>query len=269
MKEAVLEAQRGTLETPARVRAGGLAFTAGGNERVFGFRAYPTRHTPLEEQLVALWNASGRLEAVVVGEALGPLRTAALGVLATEVLAPPNAGRLGLIGSGVQAEAHALTLAAVRPLEQILVYSPNAKNRERLAHRLRAQGLPAEVAESAEDVCVCSNLLTLATNSPTPVIKTVWVQPGTHVCTLGPKERERHEFPRDLGNVASLLVTDSLEQLGAYPGGHILAGETVLSLGACLETPPARPADAITVFLSVGLAGTEVLLAEAMVKATS
>lgn len=267
MREAVLAAERGTLEAPARVHTGGLTFTAGGNARVFGFRAYPTRETPLEEQLVAVWNAAGRVEAIVLGGALGPLRTAALGALATEVLAPPDAGRLGLIGSGVQAEAHALSVAAVRPLEQVLVYSPSAENRQRLVGVLRAQGLPAEGAESAREVCVRSNLLTLATNSSVSVIETAWVQPGTHVCTLGPKEQERHECPLGLASAASLVVTDGLAQLGAYTGGHIFAGVEVLSLGSCLEHPPERSPEAITLFLSVGLAGTEVLLAEAMVEA--
>ena len=266
MRQAVLAAERGDLEAPARVHAARLTFTAGSSEHVFGFRAYNIRETAFDEQLVAVWNAQGRLEGVIAGEKLGPLRTAALGALATQTLAQSTSARLGLIGSGTQAEAHALAVASVRRLEQVLVYSPNTANRERLTDELRAQGLPAEAGGSAHEVCRRSDLLTLATNSSTPVIETSWVRPGTHVCTLGPKEQRRHEFPTDLANRAALIVTDSPTQLQSYKGGHLFADVPVVSLGACLELPPERTEDAITLFLSVGLAGTEVLLADAVLR---
>lgn len=266
MRRAVLAAERGDLEAPARVHAARLTFTAGSSEHVFGFRAYHTRETAFDEQLVAVWNVDGRLEGVIAGEKLGPLRTAAIGALATQTLAQPASARLGLIGSGTQAEAHALAVASVRRLEQVLVYSPNAANRERLAAELRAQGLSAEAADSAREVCARSDLLTLATNSSTPVIETSWVRPGTHICTLGPKEQHRHEFPADLANRAALIVTDSPTQLQSYGGGHLFVDVPVVSLGACLELPPERTSDAVTLFLSVGLAGTEVLLADAVLR---
>ena len=266
VRQAVLAAERGELEAPARVHAAQLTFTAGSSEHFFGLRAYSTRQTRFDEQLVAVWGSDGRLEGVVAGEKLGPLRTAALGALATQTLAKPEATKLGLIGSGTQAEAHALAVASVRQLKQVLIYSSNATNRERLAAELSAQGLPAQAADSAHEVCVRSDLLTLATNSSTPVIETAWIQPGTHVCTLGPKERHRHEFPDDLAGRAALVVTDSLEQFQSYRGEHFLADVASVSLGACLESPPERDPDAITLFLSVGLAGTEVLLANAMLQ---
>ena len=266
MRQAVLAAERGDLEAPARVHAAQMTFTAGSSEHFFGFRAYHTHRTTYDEQLVAVWNSAGQLGGVIVGEKLGPLRTAALGALATQTLAQPKAVKLGLIGSGTQAEAHALAVASIRQLEQVLIYSPNVTHRERLVAELHAQGLPAEAAASAQEVCTRSDLLTLATNSSTPVIETSWVEPGTHVCTLGPKERHRHEFPDNLADRAALVVTDSAAQLQSYPGGHLLSGVPTVSLGACLESPPKLSQDAITLFLSVGLAGTEVVLAEAMLR---
>ncbi|RJF72038.1 ornithine cyclodeaminase family protein [Deinococcus cavernae] len=267
MRRAVRAAERGELTAPARVHAADVTFTVGGSADVFGFRVYHTRDTPFDEQVVVVWDASGRIAGVVMGSELGPLRTSALGVLATQTLARPDASRLGLIGSGVQARHHALTLASVRELTQVLVYSRQAEGRERLAAELRAAGLPAQAANSAEEVCVASDLLTLATNSGTPVIQSEWVRPGTHVCTLGPKEEHRHEFPPELARRAAQVVTDSPTQLRGYAGGHVLAGENVMSLGACLTGGVTRHPDDITLFLSVGLAGTEVLLAQAILRA--
>ncbi|WP_211248877.1 ornithine cyclodeaminase family protein [Deinococcus frigens] len=264
MRAAVLAAESGELSAPARLHAADLTFTAGGTPQVFGFRAYHTRDTPHDDQAVVVWDASGRVRGIVIGGALGPLRTSALGALATQVLADPAAARLGLIGSGTQARAHALAVASVRELEAVTVYSRDPARREALAAELRCAGLPAVSAASAREVCENSNLLTLATNSAAPVIETGWIRPGTHVCTLGPKERNRHEFPADLAGMAALVVTDSPAQLAAYPGGHLFADAPVRSLGACLNDPPVRHAHDITVFLSVGLAGTEVLLADAL-----
>ena len=255
---------QGQLSAPPRLSAAGLTFTVGATPEAFGFRVYPSLETPLEEQLVAIWNVAGQVQGVIVGSALGPLRTSALGAVATEVMSNPAASRLGLIGSGVQARAHALAVAVVRPLSQISVYSRDAGNRQKLAAELRDLGLPAEAATSAEQVCAESDLLTLATNSPQPVIEAGWVRPGTHVCTLGPKEQERRELPPELAARCALIVTDSPAQLEASPGGHVLSGAAVRALGDCAQHPPPRRPEDITLFVSVGLAGTEVVLARAL-----
>ncbi|TSA82427.1 ornithine cyclodeaminase family protein [Deinococcus detaillensis] len=260
MRTALLLHASGHLTAPPRLRAAGLTFTVGETPDAFGFRAYPNVETPLEEQLVAVWNAQGQVEGVIVGSALGPLRTSALGAVATDVLSRPEASRLGLIGSGIQAKAHALAVATVRPLSRILIYSRDAVHREKLAAELMALGLPAKATASAEQVCTESELLTLATSSAKPVIRAEWVRPGTHVCTLGPKEKERHEFPPELAERCALIVTDSPAQLGA------LSGAAVRALGGYVQNPPSRRPEDITLFLSVGLAGTEVVLAQELLR---
>ncbi len=264
MRAALRLHAQGQLSAPPRLSAAGLTFTVGATSEAFGFRVYPSLETPLEEQLVAIWTMAGQVEGVIVGSALGPLRTSALSAVAAEVLSNPAASRLGLIGSGVQARAHALAVATVRPLSKILVYSRDAGNRQKLAAELAALGLPAIAAASAEQVCAESDLLTLATNSTRPVIQAGWVQAGTHLCTLGPKEQERHELPPELAPRCALIVTDSPAQLDAFSGGHVLADHPALSLAECVQSPPPRRPGDITLFASVGLAGTEVVLARAL-----
>ncbi|WP_161882280.1 ornithine cyclodeaminase family protein [Deinococcus alpinitundrae] len=249
------------LTAPPRLSAAGLTFTVGATPDAFGFRVYPNVKTPRSDQLVAVWNTQGQVGGVIVGSALGTLRTSALGAVATDVLARPDAARLGLIGSGTQAKAHALAVATVRPLSQILIYSRDAAHRQKLASELRDLGLPAEAAASAEQICAGSDLLTLATSSAQPVIEADWVRPGTHVCTLGPKEKERHELPLELAGRCALIVTDSPAQLEASPDGPILSGAAVRALSEYIQNPPPRRPEDITLFLSVGLAGTEVVLA--------
>ena len=86
--------------------------------------------------------------------------------------------------------------------------------------------------------------------------------------TVGPKQRGRSEFGLDLLESADLVCTDSLAQLHAYAPPSLVAtsrhAERVTSLGAIAAGAAAgRQDDAdLTLYLSVGLAGTEVHLLE-------
>jgi len=97
------------------------------------------------------------------------------------------------------------------------------------------------------------------------VIEAAWIARGAYVTTLGPKQQGRAEFGLDLAEAGSLLVTDSVEQVGAYDPPNLLAGTAherrLVSLGAfCAGEAGTTAPDGVRVFFSVGLAGTEVFL---------
>jgi len=105
----------------------------------------------------------------------------------------------------------------------------------------------------------------LATSSAVPVAEAGWLAPGTAVTTVGPKQAGRAEFGPDLPARAGVVATDSPAQLRAYEPPALLADAPAVPLGAILTGEhPGRPdADAVTLYASVGLAGTEpYLLAE-------
>ncbi len=142
-REALLQAARGELDAPPRVRTelGSLdyVFTAGAlADGSSGFRAYRAGQ-PAGDQLVAVWDADGALTGLVVGEELGARRTGALGAVAGDALARPDAHTVGLVGTGRQAWAQLWALAAVRDLRQVRVYSPSEQHREDFAARARSE----------------------------------------------------------------------------------------------------------------------------------
>lgn len=107
--------------------------------------------------------------------------------------------------------------------------------------------------------------MVLATSSPTPVIEVAWVNPGAYVTTLGPKQQGRAEFGLDLAEAALLMVTDSVDQIGAYDPPNVLASTAherrLVSLGALRAGEVDAPASGgLSLFFSVGLAGTEAFL---------
>jgi ornithine cyclodeaminase len=260
MRSAVLAAHRGDLVAPPRVRAGVLTFTAGRLAgKWYGFRCYNTHLGG--QQLVAVHaEPSGELAAVAVGVALGAYRTGALGGVAVDALARPDAVSIGIIGAGRQAWTQLWAIAAVRGLTDVAVFARTPEHSAAFAARASAQlNLAARAVTTAERAVRDRDIVVLATSSATPVLDAAWLGPGTAVSTVGPKQIGRAEFGPDLPGRARVIVTDSLAQLRAYEPAAVLAGLPVAPLGAVLsgELPGRTGEDDITLYASVGLAGTE------------
>ncbi len=279
MRQAVLAAEEGRLVAPPRVSAdlgqGRVVFTAGALDgEWFGYRSYDTFDNDPGQQLVVLHAAdTGYVRAVALGSALGRLRTGALGGLAVSILAPAEAATVGIIGSGHQAWAQIWAISAVRSLQHVSVYSKTPAHAAQFARRVtRELGLTCAVAPTAEHAVRDKHVVVLATSSSTPVVRPEWLMPGSHVTTVGPKQLGAAEFDLALVEASHRVVTDSPAQLDAYSPAAIVAGSRhagrVESLGVVARRPPSRnPSDPrISLYLSVGLAGTEVYFLSRVVK---
>jgi len=180
--------------------------------------------------------------AIAIGNELVPRRTGAIGAVAADALAPSHAGVVAIIGSGTQAYTQLWALAAVRDLREVRVYSRDPARRaafaKRVAPLVEGSCRPTPHARAAIEG---AQIVILATNSSTPVIDASWIGPGTYVTTLGPKQQGRAEFGPDLPEAASLLVTDSPEQIAAYHPPNVLVGTPTRS-GSCRSerSAPAR-----------------------------
>lgn len=273
VRSAILAGYEGTLLAPPRVRAdlgdGHLVFTAGRlrAQELFGFRAYDT--VAGAEQLVAVWGSrDGRLSALVHGSELGARRTGAIGAVAVDAAAKPGAVRVGLVGAGPQAWAQLWAMRAVREVEEVVVASRRPERAEAFARRATDElGVTTRATRSVENAVRDRDVVIVATNSPVPVLDADWIAPGTHVTTLGPKTASRHEVPAALAHRASVVLTDSPAQAAGYPEPHVFSTDSMVDLGAVLAGAAAARTDPgqITVFCSVGLAGTEVALAAVLV----
>jgi ornithine cyclodeaminase/alanine dehydrogenase-like protein (mu-crystallin family) len=96
---------------------------------------------------------------------------------------------------------------------------------------------------------------------------------GTHVTTIGPKFAGRHELPLPVAGRAAIIASDSLAQVDSYPEPFMLAGtrdrDRMVELGALAagRVRWARHPGDVSLFVSVGLAGTEPYLAAAVLDA--
>ncbi|WP_341719633.1 ornithine cyclodeaminase family protein [Micromonospora sp. FIMYZ51] len=279
MRAALLAGYEGRLVAPPRAAVplggGRMVLTAGHLVgQWYGYRAYDTFGHPETEQLVVLHDGrTGAVRAVAVGEELGSRRTGGLGGVAVDALARPDAATLGVIGSGGQAWTQVWAAAAVRSLREVTVHSRSAARREAFAARVRAElDIPARAVDTARAAVRDRDVVVLATTSPTPVLAAADLAPGSHVNAVGFKQRDRAEFAADLLDRAAVLVSDSPAQATSYAPPMLAAeppyGSRLGDLGAVLAgaAPGRTGADQISVFCSVGLAGTEVFLLDRLVR---
>ncbi|MBB4234170.1 ornithine cyclodeaminase family protein [Rhizobium esperanzae] len=254
---------------------GDLVFTVGGilgEKPLAGFRVYETFEGAEHSQIVAVWSADdARLKGIVLGERLGNLRTGAIGGLAIRHLSAPDARTIGILGSGAQARTQLAAAAAVRKLDRARVYSRDAKNRVAFASEMQdALGFDIQPVGSAREAVAEADIVICATTSQTPVIHARDLRPGVHINTVGPKTRDGHELGLDIAAAAAVIATDSPEQTRAYASPFFLAGSGSEHRMADLADIIARKAagrgssEEITLFCSVGLAGTEVAVASAI-----
>ncbi|MGH8792174.1 MAG: ornithine cyclodeaminase family protein [Stackebrandtia sp.] len=268
-REAILAFHRGELVAPPRVHAelgdGRFAYTAGRLPgRWYGFRSYDTRPVSSGDQITAVHDdATGKLAGVAVGAFLGQMRTGAIGGVAADALAAPEARTMGLIGTGPQAWMQLWAICAVRKLTRVKVYSRDPERRGRFAaNAAEGNGIDVVAVDSAESAVSDVDIAVLATNSRTPVVDTAAIAPHAFVTTMGPKQVGRAEFDVSLAERSELIATDSPQQLRAYDPPFVLRdtshAERVVSLGAVLAGEVSRRPGAL--FCSTGLAGTEAYL---------
>ena len=277
VRQAFLANHRGELAAPPRhsVSFGGrgaLVFTIGGDAHAAGFRVYDTfpKEVP-DTQMVAVWDVDlGSLTGVVLGRTLGDMRTGAIGGLAIDLMARADAHLCAIIGSGRQARTQLMAAAEVRDLHRVQVFSRDGSRCEASAREMGSLlGLPVEAVGGAQEAVEGADLVICATGAGSPVLEASWLSPGTHVTTVGPKFKGRHETSVETAARADLIVTDAPAQIRAYPSPFFLA-ETphmarVGDLADLVAQPPEREAEAIGLFCSTGLAGTEVFVARALV----
>jgi thiomorpholine-carboxylate dehydrogenase len=205
---------------------------------------------------------TGEPLAVMDGRLITEMRTAAVSAAVTKYLAPPDSRVLGLLGSGVQAQAHLQALSRVRQFEEVRVWSRTAEHAASFAARNGAKAVTNEAAVRDADVVVT------ATNALEPILKGAWLKPGAHVNAVGsPRPTWRELDDAAMGNI---VVVDSRAAVRQEAGDVILSGASVFAeAGEIFAGIKEVPAAATTVFKSVGIAIEDLATAKLVYDAAS
>lgn len=222
------------------------------------------RGLPAVHALVTVLDATtGAPAAVISGEALTTLRTAAASALAADHLSAPDAGDLALVGAGVQARAHLQALAEVRTLRRLRVFTRTRAAGEKLAQWWSHQapdGPPLEVASSVSEAVRDADLVALCTTSSQPVVDNAALSPGTFVVTVGSFRPDHAEVPQETMETARVVVDHrdtGLAQCGSVVNAlaaGVLEPDRVETLGDIVASQERHHDDErVTVYGSVGL----------------
>ncbi|MDO8773009.1 MAG: NAD(P)-binding domain-containing protein [Burkholderiaceae bacterium] len=223
--------------------------------------------------LIALFDQQTMaLTALIDGNRVTGLRTAATAALAVDRLAPQRPLRVGVIGAGFEARGAFDCLAAVRQIQSVHVFSPTPASRERFADSFRpvleitAVASPEAVVQEA-DVVLCAT----RSRDETPVLRGAWLPAGATVVSLGSTLPEQREVDEETMARAVCIVADMPEEVAHDTGDAIAAARAGVDLSAKLvplsdlvagRLTPRRDASDIVLYKSVGSALQDIVIAE-------
>lgn len=230
---------------------------------------------PGVEYVIVLFDRqTSRIAAFLDANLLTGFRTAATSAAAVDLLAPAGGARLGIIGSGLEAAMHARAFASVRPLDEVVVFSPTPERREAFAQSLtRDIGVAARAVDSAQQAAEGANIVLAAARSrdEVPTLHAEWLAPQATLVSIGSTIPQQREIDVSVVNWADLIICDALNEVLEETGDMIAARQAGVevraksyALGALMrgEIDAQRSASRRPMFKSVGGGLQDIVIAE-------
>jgi len=214
---------------------------------------------------------TGKPLAVLEADKLTSIRTGAAGGVAAKHLSRGDSSHLVLIGAGEQAYWQALAIATVRDIEKVTVNDVSSESSSQLCAILEKQlKIPCETALFKDKALETADIVVTTTPVRTPIIKSEWVQPGTHINAIGADAEGKQEIEMvDIDNC--IVIVDDMEQ-ASHSGevnvpiskGQMQQSDIFSNLGHVIDQDLTirSSEEQITLFDSTGLAIQDLALAQ-------
>jgi ornithine cyclodeaminase/alanine dehydrogenase-like protein (mu-crystallin family) len=230
----------------------------------------PTRGLDAHQGSVLLHDGeTGELIAIMNASPVTEIRTAAVSAVATRALARPGAGRVAILGAGVQARAHVDAMRAVLEDPEIRVWARRLEAAEELAGQVGAT-----VAPSVDSALFGAEIVCTTTSASEPIVERRWLVTGAHVNAVGAFGPNR-ELDNETMSGASLFVDrreSALNEGGDYglaaADGAVGPDDIKAELGEVLAGmhPGREHEDELTVFKSYGIGVEDLATADLVVR---
>lgn len=158
--------------------------------KVIIFPGPQTRKDGTNQGIVPLFDTeTGALLAIVDGELITVVRTAATSAAATDVLARKDASSVAILGAGNQGKAHAEAMCSIRDIRKVYVWDQFPAAVEAACAVLREKlpqveiipcAVPEEAVRDADIVCTVTS-----TKGDAPFLKGEWLKEGAHLNAVG------------------------------------------------------------------------------------
>ena len=194
--------------------------------------------------------------AALDGRLITEMRTAAGSAAAARRLAAAAPGAVTIMGSGVQARAHARALAAVRPPGELRLWA-----RSEEAGRAAAEELGAVFVGDAERAVRGADIVACATSATEPILTGDWLKPGAFVTSVGWNGHDGREL--DDAAMAHTVIVESRDAARDQAGNVRGSGcEIFAEIGEIYAGARAVPDGATVIYDSVGIAIMDVAAAK-------
>jgi ornithine cyclodeaminase/alanine dehydrogenase-like protein (mu-crystallin family) len=207
--------------------------------------------TPLHthQAVIVLFSAqTGEPLATLDGRVITAWRTAAVSAVATQILAPPDARILAMLGSGVQARTHLAALQRVHKFAEVRVWSRNAEHAAQFANEIGARSMSLEEAVGGADV-ICT-----VTHSSEPFLRGEWLKPRVHINAVGAVGLIHRELDDAVMQNAAILVEQRAAAM-SESAEIVSSGSAIYAeLGELLAQTKLHPAAPKTIYKSLGVA---------------
>jgi ornithine cyclodeaminase len=213
---------------------------------------------------------TGKVAAMVGGNYLTALRTAAASAVSIKHLACKDAKVMGMVGAGHQATFQLRAALEQRQFEKVIGWNYHPEmlpNIERIADEA---GVPFESVPL--DRMVEADVVISITSTFAPTILADHIAPGTHIACMGTDTKGKQEVETTLLGRASVFTDEVAQSISIGEAQHaiaegIISESDVTQLGAVINgTHPGRTSDdQITLFDGTGVGLQDLAVAAAVV----
>lgn len=214
---------------------------------------------------------TGHPVAMVGGNLLTALRTAAASALSIDRLAAPEAQVLGIVGAGHQAGFQLRAAARVRKFRKVIAWNLHPEMLPKLGEIAAELELPFEAVDLSG--MREAEVIVTITSSPAASLMAAHVSPGTHLACMGTDTRGKQEVDPALVAAASVFADEVAQSITIGEAQHAvaagaLAASAIIPLGEVLigAHPGRRTAGEITLFDGTGVGLQDIAVAAVAVQ---
>jgi alanine dehydrogenase len=230
----------------------------------------PQRNKPSVQAWYTLFDTTGTPALACSATLLTKFRTSAVSAIAAKHLSNENAKTLLVVGTGSLAPWMAEAHLQVRDYQNILVWGRDAAKAQATATEISGRVKHSvNVVTDLESATKQADVITVATTSRTPLLKSAWLREGQHIDLVGAFVPEMIEVEAEVVKGSSIFV-DDLHACKVEAGDliqaekHGWAWENVKGDLAKVVSEKIKR-DGITLFKSVGLALEDLVVAKLLI----
>ena len=214
---------------------------------------------------------TGRCRAVVGGNLLTALRTAAASAVSIRHLARRDARVLGMIGAGHQSTFQLRAALDQRDFDRVVGWNLNPADLDRLAKVADERGIPFQAVDLDQLGAQAVVIITI-TSSFAPILQAAQVRPGTHLACMGTDTKGKQEVEAALLGKASVFTDEVAQSVTIGEAQHavaqgLIAPDDITQIGAVIngDRPGRVSDDQITLFDGTGVGLQDLAVASAAV----